>query len=100
RSPLVKTAVFGADANWGRILSAVGNAGVPIEPTKIRIELGGIPVCDKGAAVGFPEEEAKAILARREVEIVVDLGLGEAEAEVWSCDLGYDYIKINGSYRS
>ena len=99
-SPLVKTAVFGADANWGRILSAVGNAGIPVAPAKVRIEIGGVLVCEEGRAVPFSEEEAKAALLRREVEIAIDLGLGQAEATVWSCDLTYDYIKINGSYRS
>ena len=99
-SPLVKTAIFGADANWGRIINAVGNAGVPIDPGKIRIELGGLLVCQDGAAVPFAEEKAKAILAGREIEILIDLGLGEAAATVWSCDLSYDYVKINGSYRS
>ena len=99
-SPLVKTAIFGADANWGRIINAVGNAGVPIEPGKIGIEIGGLPVCRGGAAVPFSEEKAKAILEGREIEIAIDLGLGGAAATVWSCDLSYDYVKINGSYRS
>jgi len=99
-SPLVKTAIFGGDANWGRIINAVGNAGVPIDPSAISIRLGGIPVCARGAALPFQEDEVGAVLKGREIEIEIDLGIGDAEATVWSCDLSYDYVKINGSYRS
>ena len=99
-SPLVKTAVFGADANWGRILSAVGNAGVAIQPECVRIRLGPLLLCAGGAGVPFSEEEAKAALEQRELTIEIDLGLGTAEATVWTCDLSHDYIRINGSYRT
>lgn len=100
RSCLVKTAVFGADANWGRILTAVGYAPVRIDPAAVEIRIGGVLVCKDGAGVEFSEEEAKAALVQNELEIEVRLGLGEAAATVWTCDLTYDYIKINGSYRS
>lgn len=99
-SCLVKTAVFGADANWGRILTAVGYSPVKIDPDSVAIKIGGLTVCERGAKADYSEEAAKAALERREVEIEVDLGLGEAEATVWTCDLSYDYVRINGSYRS
>lgn len=99
-SSLVKTAFFGADANWGRIISAAGNAGVPVDPARVAIALGGITVCRNGAWAPFSEEEALGVLKAGEILVEVDLGLGGSEATVWSTDLSYDYVKINGSYRS
>jgi glutamate N-acetyltransferase/amino-acid N-acetyltransferase len=105
-SNLVKAACFGADANWGRVLCALGYGGAEFDPhaTDIRFKsaAGEITVCRQGAAFPFSEEEAKRILSQEEIEILVDLG-GPAPggtATVWGCDLTYDYVKINGDYRS
>lgn len=99
-SNLVKTALFGEDANWGRILAAVGYSGVPINPDLINIYLEELPVCRGGAGLAFDEVKAKQILARKELLITVALGMGHAEASIWTCDFSYDYVKINGSYRT
>lgn len=99
-SNLVKTALFGEDANWGRILAAVGYSGVKIDPDRISIYLGDLPVYQKGIGLVFDEAKAKRILSEKEILIKIDLGDGREVASVWTCDLSYDYIKINGSYRS
>ena len=103
-SSLVKAAMFGSDANWGRVLCALGYAGVPIDVTKVGVSFrsaaGEIPVCRDGAGIPFSEEDAKRILLEREIEILVTLGDGTAEATAWGCDLTYDYVKINGDYRT
>jgi glutamate N-acetyltransferase/amino-acid N-acetyltransferase len=103
-SSLVKAACFGADANWGRVLCALGRAGVDFNPASTELRFasaaGEILVCRGGAPVPFSEEEAKKILSQEEIEIRIDLSGGEGEATVWGCDLSYDYVKINGDYRS
>ncbi len=103
-SSLVKAAMFGADANWGRILCAIGYAGVPLDVNKIdvcfRSAKGTISVCENGAGVDFSEEKAKEILLEKEIDILIDLKAGEAGANAWGCDLTYDYVKINGDYRT
>jgi glutamate N-acetyltransferase/amino-acid N-acetyltransferase len=104
-SSLVKAACFGADANWGRVLCALGYAGVEFDPASVDVRFAGaageILVCGAGAAVPFSEEEAKRILSGEEIEIRIDLaGGGPGAAAVWGCDLSYDYVKINGDYRS
>lgn len=99
-SPLVKTAIFGADPNWGRVAMAIGKSTAAVDPARVRIHFAGILTCDGGTAVPFSEEEAAAALASEDVEIAVDLGLGDDEATVWTCDLSYEYVKINGEYRS
>ena len=99
-SNLVKTALFGEDANWGRILAAAGYSGAQIDLEKIRIYLGGLLVCQNGIGVAFDEAEAKRILEQKEILIRINLGMGDAVASVWTCDLSYDYVKINGSYRT
>jgi glutamate N-acetyltransferase/amino-acid N-acetyltransferase len=99
-SPLVKTAVFGGDANWGRVAMAIGKSGAVLDPSRVRIVFAGILTCENGAAVPFSEEEAARALSGPEVEIVADLGAGEASATVWTCDLTYEYVRINGEYRS
>lgn len=99
-SPLVKTAVFGADANWGRVAMAIGKSSAAVDQARVRITFAGILTCDGGTAVAFSEEAAAAALAEETVEIAVDLGLGLGEATVWTCDLSYDYVRINGEYRS
>ncbi|MGE5605331.1 MAG: bifunctional glutamate N-acetyltransferase/amino-acid acetyltransferase ArgJ [Bacteroidota bacterium] len=99
-SNLVKTALFGEDANWGRILAAVGYSGVAIDPDRVSISLGDLPVYQKGVGLVFDETKAKQILSQKEIIINIDLSDGKETASVWTCDLSYDYVKINGSYRS
>jgi glutamate N-acetyltransferase/amino-acid N-acetyltransferase len=103
-SSLVKAACFGADANWGRVLCALGYAGVDFDPDKTDVyfasSAGEVLVCRGGASVPFSEEEAKKILSQEEIEIRIELHGGSAAAQVWGCDLSYDYVKINGDYRS
>ena len=103
-SPLVKAAMFGADANWGRVLCAMGYSKAPFRPeyvdVKFQSAVGEILVCQQGAGVDFDEEAAKSILTQDEVVIDVCLHEGEHEATCWGCDLTYDYVKINGDYRT
>jgi glutamate N-acetyltransferase / amino-acid N-acetyltransferase len=100
-SPLVKTAIAGGDANWGRIVMAVGKAGETAERDKLRIAFGNHVVAEKGErAAGYNETEATKAVAGRDVSISVDLGLGKGAARVWTCDLTEGYIRINGSYRT
>ena len=99
-SPLVKTAIFGRDANWGRVAMAVGKSGATVDASRLEIVFAGILTCLDGTAVAFDEREASAALDGPDVEILVDLHLGDAEATVWTCDLSYEYVRINGEYRS
>jgi glutamate N-acetyltransferase/amino-acid N-acetyltransferase len=103
-SNLVKAACFGADANWGRVLCALGYAGIEFDPGAVNIRFrsaaGEVSVCRGGASLPFSEEEAKRILSQEEIAILIDLGGPAGEASVWGCDLTYDYVKINGDYRS
>ena len=99
-SNLVKTAVFGEDANWGRIVCAAGYSGADIDPERIDVYLGSIKVCENGQGLQFDEELASELLRERDVVILVDLKMGKGSARVWTCDLTYDYVKINASYRS
>lgn len=103
-SSLFKAAMFGEDANWGRILCAVGyaNADFDIEQVDVSIasDAGKVEVCKNGSGVPFSEEEAKKILSEEEINIFVSIGSGEYNAAAWGCDLTYDYVKINGDYRS
>ena len=104
RSPLFKCAMFGADANWGRVLCAIGYAEADFDINKVDVVLGSragrIAVCRNGAGVDFSEDEAKKILTEDEIEIYIELNAGDAKATAWGCDLTYDYVKINGDYRS
>ena len=103
-SSLFKAAMFGADANWGRVLCAIGYSGADVDVNKIdvsfRSKAGTIEVCKDGAGVPFSEEIAKQILLEKEIEILVGLGNGPYSASAWGCDLTYDYVKINGDYRT
>jgi glutamate N-acetyltransferase/amino-acid N-acetyltransferase len=100
-SPLVKTAIAGEDANWGRIVMAVGKAGEPADRDKLSIGVGGVWMAREGAVIpGYDEAPVVAHMKGKEVEIAVDLGLGRGKATVWTCDLTHGYIDINGSYRS
>ncbi|MDD6225035.1 MAG: bifunctional glutamate N-acetyltransferase/amino-acid acetyltransferase ArgJ [bacterium] len=103
-SSLLKAAMFGADANWGRVLCAIGYSGMDVDIKKVDVSFksdkGVIDVCKNGAGLEFCEEKAKEILLEKEIEIVVSLKDGNAEAEAYGCDLTYDYVKINGDYRT
>ncbi len=99
-SNLVKTAVFGADPNWGRVICAVGYSGEPVLPEKVDVFLGDIQVVENGLPLDFSEEEGTKYLENETIAITVDLKQGEAEAVAWGCDLTYDYVKINASYRT
>lgn len=99
-SLLVKTAIFGEDANWGRIMAAIGNSGIKIEEEKIDIYLGDLKLASKGCGIKFSEKKAKRILKGKEIRIIVDLKLGEESVKVWTCDLTPEYVKINAHYRT
>ncbi|MBE6778773.1 MAG: bifunctional glutamate N-acetyltransferase/amino-acid acetyltransferase ArgJ [Ruminococcaceae bacterium] len=103
-SSLLKAAMFGADANWGRVLCAIGYSGAAVDVTKVDVAFhsakGTIEVCKQGAGIPFSEEIAKEILLEKEIDILIALGDGNAAATAWGCDLTYDYVKINGDYRT
>ncbi|MGE4483876.1 MAG: bifunctional glutamate N-acetyltransferase/amino-acid acetyltransferase ArgJ [Oscillospiraceae bacterium] len=103
-STLLKAAMFGADANWGRVLCAIGYSGAPVDVNKIDVsfvsEKGEVAVCKNGAGIDFSEDKAYEILCEKEIQIIVDLNDGGCEATAWGCDLTYDYVKINGEYRT
>lgn len=109
-SPLVKTAFFGNDANWGRIVAAAGRAGVPIDPDLVRLwiapgetedfNLGSLLLFTNGMPSGYGEEQASSIFKEASVSILLDLGMGTGASTVWTCDLSHDYVTINGDYRS
>ncbi len=103
-SSLTKAAMFGSDANWGRVLCAIGYSGAAVDVNKIDVafksQKGEIEVCKNGAGIPFSEEKAKEILLESEIEILVELNSGEYSSCAWGCDLTYDYVKINGDYRT
>ena len=103
-SSLLKAAMFGADANWGRVLCAIGYSGADVDVEKIDVAFesiaGKVSVCEKGVGVDFSEEYAKEILLQKEIGILIGLNTGSASATAWGCDLTYDYVKINGDYRT
>ena len=103
-SSLLKAAMFGADANWGRVLCAIGYSGANVDVNKVDVSFssdkGTIVVCENGAGVDFSEEIAKEILLEKNIDILVELNSGDATATAWGCDLTYDYVKINGDYRT
>ncbi len=99
-SPLFKTAIFGRDANWGRVAMAVGKSTARVDPHKLEVIFAGITTCLDGTAVAFDEDAASAALALDDIEVIADLHLGEGIATVWTCDLSYEYVRINGEYRS
>ena len=109
KSPLVKTAFFGNDANWGRILCAVGYSGATVDPTRAHLFIAAgqpqagnaeLQLVDAGTPTNYEEKDAAAIFAESEISVRVSLGLGEGAATVWTCDLSYDYVSINAEYRS
>ncbi len=103
-SSLTKAAMFGADANWGRVLCAIGYSGAEVDVTKVDVSFssdkGIIPVCKDGSGIDFSEEKAKEILLEKEITINVELNSGEFSSTAWGCDLTYEYVKINGDYRT
>lgn len=103
-SSLFKAAMFGADANWGRVLCAIGYSGASVDVTKIDVSFeskaGRVDVCRDGAGIDFSEETAKEVLSEKEINVLINLNNGDAKATAWGCDLTYDYVKINGDYRT
>ena len=103
-SSLFKAAMFGADANWGRVLCAIGYSGANVDVSKVDVSFesikGRIDVCKNGAGIPFSEEKAKEILLESEIKIIIGVGEGNGKAIAWGCDLTYDYVKINGDYRT
>jgi glutamate N-acetyltransferase/amino-acid N-acetyltransferase len=103
-SSLFKSAMFGADANWGRVLCALGYSGADIDVSGVGVTFssaaGEISVCENGAGIPFSEEDAKRVLGEREITIDITLVDGTAATTAWGCDLTYDYVKINGDYRT
>jgi glutamate N-acetyltransferase/amino-acid N-acetyltransferase len=100
RSPLVKTALFGADPNWGRVLCAMGYSGAELNPDQVVLHFGGLRVLERGQPLDFDEQAAHALLDQAEIVIEADLGLGVGSATVWTCDFSYEYVRINAEYRT
>jgi glutamate N-acetyltransferase/amino-acid N-acetyltransferase len=100
RSPLVKTALFGADANWGRVVCALGYSGIELDPDRVVLHFNGLKVFEHGLPLDFDEEQAHQLLDVPEILIEVDLGLGPGSATVWTCDFSYEYVRINAEYRT
>ncbi|MBQ2847667.1 MAG: bifunctional glutamate N-acetyltransferase/amino-acid acetyltransferase ArgJ [Clostridia bacterium] len=103
-SSLFKAAMFGADANWGRVLCAIGYSGADVDVDKIDVSFksaaGQVDVCNNGAGIDFSEEIAKKVLTEKEIQVLIELNSGNFDATAWGCDLTYDYVKINGDYRT
>ena len=100
-SPLVKTAFFASDPNWGRILAAVGYAGVPFDQSRVSVSLDEIAICQRGGlADGYTEEQGQAVMSRPEITVSIDLGQGDCADTVYTCDLSHEYVSINADYRS
>ncbi len=99
-SPLVKTAFFGEDPNWGRVICAVGYAGVPMNPNHTTVTFGGIPVYADGMGVSYDADALRTVMTAHDIVVEVDLKDGDAEAKVWTCDFSYEYVKINGEYHT
>ena len=109
-SPLVKTAFFGSDANWGRFVMAVGRSGAAVQPEKCAIYVSGgsnaqermaeLQLVEAGTPLAYAEDDAMARFGQAEIDVRIELNLGEGNATVWTCDLSYDYVKINGDYRT
>ena len=100
KSPLVKTAFFGEDPNWGRILCAVGYSGINADPGRTSLAIGGVTIVRAGLGASFDEAALRQVMSAKDITIEVELGLGEAQATVWTCDFSYEYVKINGEYHT
>jgi glutamate N-acetyltransferase/amino-acid N-acetyltransferase len=99
-SNLVKTAIHGEDANWGRILAAVGNSGISFDPARVEIWIGDVQILRRNYCIGFSEEDARRVLSHKELTITVNLNEGNASAAFWTCDLTKEYVAINANYRT
>ena len=99
-SPLVKTAFFGEDPNWGRVICAVGYAGVPMNPNHTMVKFGGIPVYADGMGVSYDADALRMVMTAHDIVVEIDLKDGTEEAKVWTCDFSYEYVKINGEYHT
>ena len=99
-SSLVKTAINGEDANWGRILAAVGYSGIEFDQDKVEIHFGDVPILRKNYVINFSEEAAKRVLSQKEIRITVNLHQGAHVASFWTCDLSKEYVAINANYRT
>ncbi len=99
-SPLVKTALYGGDANWGRVVAAAGYSGIAVEPNRMALWFGDVNVFANGESTDFDEADSTRAISGKDVFIRLDLGMGGASATVWTCDLSYDYVTINGKYRT
>lgn len=100
KSPLVKTAFFGQDPNWGRILCAVGYSGSNVQPARTSLAIGGVTIVEAGLGARYDEALLRKVMSEKDISVVVDLGLGQEEATVWTCDFSYEYVKINGEYHT
>ena len=100
KSPLVKTAFFGKDPNWGRIVCAAGYSGAAMQPDKVNLEIGGVRFVEHGMNCNVPLESLKDIMEQHDISMKIDLGVGSEEATVWTCDFSYEYVKINGEYHT
>jgi glutamate N-acetyltransferase/amino-acid N-acetyltransferase len=100
RSPLVKTAFYGEDANWGRVVCAAGYSGQDVDPGRMALWFGPVKVFEDGMPTRYSEQEATAAIQGREIDVHLNLGLGQAEATLWTCDISHDYVTINGKYRT
>ena len=100
KSPLVKTAFFGEDPNWGRVICAVGYAGVDINPDKVSIKFGDVPVYENGQGASHNDDALKKVMAAHDIAINIDMNDGDTDATVWTCDFSYEYVKINGEYHT
>ncbi len=100
KSPLVKTAFFGQDPNWGRILCAVGYSGSNVQPARTSLAIGGVIIVEAGLGARYDEALLRKVMSEKDITVVVDLGLGQEAATVWTCDFSYEYVKINGEYHT
>ena len=100
KSPLVKTAFFGQDPNWGRILCAVGYSGINADPNRTSLAIGGVTIVRAGLGASFDEGALRQVMSEKDITVEVDLGLGDVQATVWTCDFSYEYVKINGEYHT
>ena len=100
KSPLVKTAFFGKDPNWGRIVCAAGYSGAAMQPDKVNLKIGGVRLVEHGMNCNVPLESLKDIMEQHDISMKIDLGAGSEEATVWTCDFSYEYVKINGEYHT
>ena len=99
-SPLVKTAFFGEDPNWGRVICAVGYAGVPMDPNHTTVKFGGIPVYADGVGASYDADALRTVMTAHDIVVEIDLKDGDSEAKVWTCDFSYEYVTINGEYHT